>query len=266
WPPPCAGGRRRPPWRRAWRWPPPPRARGAGCGKSRRGRWRRWGGPPGLPPLRHPGRPRPRPRPLRPGPLRPPRSPAAPRAQRAPQAPPAWTPARDRPDSSRLREAHAEVAIPSGVRHGRHGEALDLGQRRPVLQVAHVVLDRLLAPLHSNLHVPGVKVDRVTGEVAVLRPPLSEAPVADALDTSFDDDLGRSAPARQPGSALLQGPPARGPAPRGRREMVGATGFEPATSCSRSRRATKLRYAPIPSARAPHRGVVRANPSCWSVL
>src|SRR5262245_43308789 len=26
--------------------------------------------------------------------------------------------------------------------------------------------------------------------------------------------------------------------------MVGATGFEPATSCSRSRRATKLRYAP----------------------
>src|SRR3989338_44140 len=28
-------------------------------------------------------------------------------------------------------------------------------------------------------------------------------------------------------------------------KMVGATGFEPATSCSRSRRATKLRYAPI---------------------
>ena len=27
-------------------------------------------------------------------------------------------------------------------------------------------------------------------------------------------------------------------------EMVGATGFEPATSCSRSRRATGLRYAP----------------------
>ena len=26
--------------------------------------------------------------------------------------------------------------------------------------------------------------------------------------------------------------------------MVGATGFEPATSCSRSRRATGLRYAP----------------------
>src|SRR5206468_12441524 len=83
-----------------------------------------------------------------------------------------------------------------------------------------------------------------TGGVAVLRPPLSEVPVADALDTSFDDDLGRSEPARHHGSALLQGPPARGPAPRGRREMVGATGFEPATSCSRSRRATKLRYAP----------------------
>src|SRR5512142_3490928 len=27
-------------------------------------------------------------------------------------------------------------------------------------------------------------------------------------------------------------------------KMVGATGFEPATSCSRSRRATGLRYAP----------------------
>src|SRR4029453_2641559 len=35
------------------------------------------------------------------------------------------------------------------------------------------------------------------------------------------------------------------PAPATAREkMVGATGFEPATSCSRSRRATKLRYAP----------------------
>src|SRR5689334_14672972 len=32
------------------------------------------------------------------------------------------------------------------------------------------------------------------------------------------------------------------PAPAKR--MVGATGFEPATSCSRSRRATGLRYAP----------------------
>ena len=27
--------------------------------------------------------------------------------------------------------------------------------------------------------------------------------------------------------------------------MVGATGFEPATSCSRSKRSTKLSYAPI---------------------
>ncbi len=27
--------------------------------------------------------------------------------------------------------------------------------------------------------------------------------------------------------------------------LVGATGFEPATSCSRSRRATELRYAPL---------------------
>ncbi len=28
--------------------------------------------------------------------------------------------------------------------------------------------------------------------------------------------------------------------------MVGARGFEPPTSCSQSRRATRLRYAPIP--------------------
>ena len=31
-----------------------------------------------------------------------------------------------------------------------------------------------------------------------------------------------------------------------KREMVGARGFEPPTSCSRSRRATRLRYAPRP--------------------
>ena len=29
--------------------------------------------------------------------------------------------------------------------------------------------------------------------------------------------------------------------------MVGMTGFEPATSCSQSKRATKLRYIPIPT-------------------
>ena len=30
----------------------------------------------------------------------------------------------------------------------------------------------------------------------------------------------------------------------GEKGLVGAVGFEPTTSCSRSRRATKLRYAP----------------------
>jgi hypothetical protein len=34
--------------------------------------------------------------------------------------------------------------------------------------------------------------------------------------------------------------------------MVGATGFEPATSCSQSRRATRLRHAPM--ARLSHTG------------
>src|SRR5258705_524507 len=38
--------------------------------------------------------------------------------------------------------------------------------------------------------------------------------------------------------------------------MVGATGFEPATSCSRSRRATKLRYAPSLTTILPFPGVL----------
>ncbi len=36
-----------------------------------------------------------------------------------------------------------------------------------------------------------------------------------------------------------------GPPPGMRRDLVGATGFEPATLCSQSRCATRLRYAPI---------------------
>jgi hypothetical protein len=40
----------------------------------------------------------------------------------------------------------------------------------------------------------------------------------------------------------------------GTREVVGATGFEPATPCAQGRCATRLRYAPTPPiiARAPH--------------
>ena len=34
-------------------------------------------------------------------------------------------------------------------------------------------------------------------------------------------------------------------------DRIGATGFEPATSCSQSKRATKLRYAPIHPSQAP---------------
>src|SRR5262249_29485362 len=41
--------------------------------------------------------------------------------------------------------------------------------------------------------------------------------------------------------------------------MVGATGFEPATSCSRSRRATGLRYAP-PTLRFPCSPLVNDAP------
>jgi hypothetical protein len=41
--------------------------------------------------------------------------------------------------------------------------------------------------------------------------------------------------------------------------MVGATGFEPATSCSRSRRSTGLSYAP-PKARAAFITAARARP------
>ena len=42
----------------------------------------------------------------------------------------------------------------------------------------------------------------------------------------------------------------RGAFTRAAPELVGVTGFEPATSCSQSRRATKLRYTPPPHARS----------------
>ena len=40
------------------------------------------------------------------------------------------------------------------------------------------------------------------------------------------------------------------------REMVGATGFEPATPCSQSRCATKLRYAPTEKEKLQEEGSV----------
>src|SRR5262249_9707206 len=103
--------------------------------------------------------------------------------------------------------------------------------------------------LHANLDVARGEVDRVPGEAPLLSAPLGEVPVPDALDLPFDDDLGRSESLWHHGRTL-----------RGWREMVGATGFEPATSCSRSRRATKLRYAPIPPARAPSSGPAPTRP------
>jgi hypothetical protein len=48
--------------------------------------------------------------------------------------------------------------------------------------------------------------------------------------------------------------PANRPPQGSLKPLVGATGFEPATSCSQSRRATRLRYAPSaarPSPRDP---------------
>ena len=49
------------------------------------------------------------------------------------------------------------------------------------------------------------------------------------------------------GPALNRKSPCNAKHCRGSSYEVGATGFEPATSCSRSRRATGLRYAPIDS-------------------
>src|SRR5712691_4032899 len=44
--------------------------------------------------------------------------------------------------------------------------------------------------------------------------------------------------------------------------MVGAAGFEPATFCSQSRRATRLRYAPAPP-RGPPRYTLRVGPASY---
>ena len=91
---------------------------------------------------------------------------------------------------------------------------------------------------------------------------LSYSRVAARRDHTRDPAIGalRNVPrARQPaqraGRGLaaaaelgpIRGPETRNPLPSDGRglQMVGATGFEPATSCSRSRRATGLRYAPM---------------------
>src|SRR5436853_142991 len=43
--------------------------------------------------------------------------------------------------------------------------------------------------------------------------------------------------------------------------MVGAAGFEPATFCSQSRRATRLRYAPVIATLSTFRYTVRFSPA-----
>src|SRR5580693_5787445 len=48
-----------------------------------------------------------------------------------------------------------------------------------------------------------------------------------------------------------------GPRPRGSAQLVGATGFEPATSWSQTRRSTRLSYTPERSAHGGFQGVSR---------
>src|SRR5205823_8276599 len=92
---------------------------------------------------------------------------------------------------------------------------------------------------HPHAHSPVLEVHDVAVEAELRGLAVGEVAVAHALHASLDDDLG--------------GAPNEGHAHERWRErkMVGATGFEPATSCSRSRRATKLRYAPMSSSIAP---------------
>src|SRR5262249_2487156 len=114
---------------------------------------------------------------------------------------------------------------------------------------AHISAARCCPHTYGISAMAGGRCVGFPGGAPPMSPPLGEVPVPDALDLPFDDDLGRSESLWYHGRTL-----------HGWREMVGATGFEPATSCSRSRRATKLRYAPIPPAHAPSSGPAPTRP------
>src|SRR4030095_6735739 len=117
-------------------------------------------------------------------------------------------------------------------------ETLVLGPRRLVLNF-HVVhpgsgrsrskrslqrLERLGAPVGDRLHRTIRKGADLAPPSAAAARPAGEVPEPDSLASTFD-----------PISANRHG---------GKFRMVGASGFEPPTPCSRSKCATRLRYAP----------------------
>src|SRR5580765_990706 len=74
---------------------------------------------------------------------------------------------------------------------------------------------------------------------------MDEGAVSDALYSPLHQDLGGALHSRRIHLPHCRRLPLFADMLRREEQlMVGATGFEPATSCSRSRRATKLRYAP----------------------
>ena len=74
---------------------------------------------------------------------------------------------------------------------------------------------------------------------ATLTDPQLPAQLADAASTATNGRNGHPAPSLPTRTAALPGGGSR------ETSVVGATGFEPMTSCSQSRRATRLRYAPF---------------------
>ena len=105
----------------------------------------------------------------------------------------------------------------------------DLRLRRPTLYPAEL---RARGTVVGKVSVAQVRVNETPGDRATgVRP---RGPVMESLGPSAS--LGGGAEATSPNRPVIRRV--------GARAMVGATGFEPATSCSRSRRSTGLSYAP----------------------
>src|SRR5262249_8525830 len=149
--------------------------------------------------------------------------------------------------------ADLERGEPSRRRAPRHDEMLDARQRGALVQIADQLLDDVAAPLGADAHVPVSEVHDVARQPEQGGLAMHERAIPHTLHASLHDDLGgapaahcahRSGPATAPAGRRARRPGAGVTFGSAGRIMVGATGFEPATSCSRSRRATKLRYAP----------------------